>query len=347
MQPSRRAFLLGRRPARTGWDALRLRLARLADGPLDDLAPGRARLAAHGPADVRHARALCAEYGAVLALAGGPAAAPGVGADGGEDAGVPAGGAAGAGGGQTRAAVASRPPVLEVDPARLDFLVREGAGWRAGPGCRAQDLAQAGLARFAAAPPGQTLAQWLAGQGGWPPGGTAASGLAELDLLLADGTVETLGPFGQADVRPLRSAATQRLVPALFQLADSPDAAACLAAPAWPARYRLDALRPRAPHGVNLAHLLLGHGGTLAWVEGALLLDEAAAGDARQANAPVDGRGGPADEEGSGAGPAAGTARAGREAGEAARRLDARVRACFDPRHVYGAAADGGARRRE
>ena len=55
-------------------------------------------------------------------------------------------------------------------------------------------------------------------------------------------------------------------MPALFQLSTGPDAAACRGG-AWAGRYRLDALRPQAPATVNLAHLLLGHGGTLAWVQ--------------------------------------------------------------------------------
>ena len=60
-------------------------------------------------------------------------------------------------------------------------------------------------------------------------------------------------------------------MPALFQLSTGPDAAACAVGGAWAGRYRLDALRPQAPATVNLAHLLLGHGGTLAWVQEVLL----------------------------------------------------------------------------
>jgi len=311
MQPSRRAFLLGRRPPRSGWDELRLRLSRAADGALDDTGPGRALLTPRGPADVRLARGLCAQHGAVLALAG------------------------------SDAAVASSPrPVLVVDPARLDGLVREGGGWYAEPGCRMGELARAGLARYAGAPPEMLVAQWLAQPHGWPTGGTAASGVATLDVLLADGTAETFGPFGEADVRPLQSVATQRLVPALFQLAGSADAAACLAAPAWPARHRIDALRPRAPHGVNLAHVLLGHAGVLAWVEGVTLQgdpqadaateSDAVAASARQRPAPAG-----ATAASAGALPVDPSVR------DAAHRLDAAVAQLFDPRGVYGAAPGG------
>ena len=129
------------------------------------------------------------------------------------------------------------------------------------------------------------------------------------DVVLADGVEETLGPFGESDERPLRSATLQRLVPALFQLSTGPDAAACAVGGAWAGRYRLDALRPQAPATVNLAHLLLGHGGTLAWVQEVLLTAVPAAGEAAGGDAP------PLDD-------------AAREAG---RRLDARIKALFDP----------------
>lgn len=303
MQPSRRAFLLGRRPPVTAWDELRLRLARVAQGALRDAGPRRAVLAAHDAGDVRQARALCADYGAVLALVGTPLA-------------------------QTDPDDAA-PPVLVVDPASLDRLVRTQSGWHAGPGCRAHDLARSGLPQFADAPPDQMLAVWLAERGAWPVGGTAASGVRDLDLLLADGSAETLGPFGQDDLRPLHTATAQRLVPALFQLAGTADAALCLAAARWPARYRLDALRPREPAQVNLAHLLLGHGGTLAWVEGATLAPPAPVDQSRPQAASVAGAAVPNAPDvppGDGA------------CGPAARRLDMRVAQAFDPAGLYGAA---------
>ncbi|SAH97668.1 Uncharacterised protein [Bordetella ansorpii] len=298
MQSSRRAFLLGRRPARTAWDELRARLARVAQGALRDAGPRRAHLAASDAADVRQARALCAEYGAVLALAGTPPA--------------------------LRSAHDAEPPMLVVDPSALNTLARAGQAWRAGPGCLAGDLANVGLRQFADAPRDQTLALWLARSGAWPTGQTAASGVRELDVLLADGSAETLGPFGQDDLRPLRTATVQRLIPALFQLGGGADAASCLAARQWPGRYRLDALRPVAPHGVNLAHLLLGHEGTLGWVEGATLVP---APETPRASATV-------------AASAPDSAMAGDASvlpASAARRLDLRIAECFDPAGLYGA----------
>ncbi|SAI65686.1 Uncharacterised protein [Bordetella ansorpii] len=305
MQSSRRAFLLGRRPVRTAWDELRARLSRVARGALQDTGPRRAHLTARDAADVRQARALCAEYGAVLALAGTPPA--------------------------LRAEHEADPPLLVVDPSGLNVLAQAGPGWRAGPGCLAGDLAQAGLTQFAGAPPDQTLALWLARQGAWPIGQTAASGVRELDVLLADGSAETLGPFGQDDLRPLRTATAQRLIPALFHLAGQADAATCLAAAQWPGRYRLDALRPRDPHGVNLAHLLLGHGGTLGWVEGAMLVPAVGMALSRAAASASESAGMGASAEGG--------AVAGEEASlrsSAARRLDIRIGQCFDPAGLYG-----------
>ena len=172
--------------------------------------------------------------------------------------------------------------------------------WRAQPGVPLAVLAQAGLRQFDGLPGAMTLAEWLARRpqrdaarirGSWRRRGAGRRG------------GET-GAFG--DEQPLRSATLQRLVPALFQLSTGPDAAACAVGGAWAGRYRLDALRPQAPATVNLAHLLLGHGGTLAWVQEVLLTAVPAAGEAAGGDAP------PLDD----------TAR------EAGRRLDARIRRC-------------------
>src|SRR5690606_30124359 len=92
-------------------------------------------------------------------------------------------------------------------------------------------------------------------------------------VLLADGTQAMLGPFGEHNQKPLESPALQQLIPALYGAAASTEAQACRQEPRWPARYRLDALLPQPGHTVNLAHLLLGHGGDLGWLEW-LVLDE-------------------------------------------------------------------------
>jgi hypothetical protein len=73
------------------------------------------------------------------------------------------------------------------------------------------------------------------------------------EVLLADGTVEVLGPFGATAQAPLRSLTLQQLVPKLFELAGSDAAQRCAQATPWPACYRLDALIATATHEPNLA----------------------------------------------------------------------------------------------
>jgi len=319
MQPSRRSFLFGRRPAGdSAWGRFCARLARSCLGRVEDggEAGGAsiARLAPARPADVMHARELCAQYGVALALAGGAPPDPGR-------------------------------PVLWVDPAVALTGLEPAAGapglWRAEAGCPVGELAAAGLAQFGGAEPGMTLAAWLAGPAGrlCPARDTAASGVAALDAVLADGERATLGPFGEHDTLPLRGIAMQRLVPRLFELAAGADAQACLAAPRWPARVRLDALRP-ADGRVNLGQLLLGHGGTLAWVESALLRPAAQPPDAGTGRDAADDGGAGEDLHAGGTG--GGGSQGGQHAAAAlqheppdlqaaAARLDARAKALFDP----------------
>ncbi|MFZ4711446.1 MAG: hypothetical protein ACOYMH_16570, partial [Zwartia sp.] len=87
------------------------------------------------------------------------------------------------------------------------------------------------------------------------------------EILLADGTVEILGPFGAAAQAPLRSLTVQRLVPKLFELAGSEAAQRCAPVTPWPGSYRLDALMTTATHEPNLAQLFFGHQGRLGWVQ--------------------------------------------------------------------------------
>ncbi|MEI2418006.1 FAD-binding protein [Orrella sp. JC864] len=252
MQPTRRAFLIGRRPRPDdAWTRLLAALRRVCEGELETagLPPGQARYAPARAADVRLARTLCAEHGVRLGLAG------------------------------LRPLPQADPaPTLWVDPGvSLTGLAPVDAGpglWRAEAGCPLGALQAAGFAQFDGLPAGQTLAAWLSGEDTrrlCAPGRCMDSGVQAVAALLADGTPATLGPFGERDRQPLRGAALQRLVPALFELAMGQDAQLCLAQPAWPAHGRLDALRPAPPAGVNLAHLLLGQAGSLAWVEAALL----------------------------------------------------------------------------
>jgi hypothetical protein len=250
MLPSRRAFLTGRRPIRSAWSLFCERIARSRLGAFHDDGEaggsGRARLRPDSEADAAAALALCREAGVAFLLAG-AAAGPG--------------------------------PALWLDPSALQGLAPAGEGaWRVGAGCRLGDLAALGLPQFSHADPALSFSAWLAGDGpAWaagPGGGSglcADSGIESVSALLADGGSETFGPFGAAATRPLQSATAQRLVPDLFQLAVSAEAAACRALARWPARYRLDALLPAPGHDVNLAHLFCGHGGALAWIQGAVV----------------------------------------------------------------------------
>ncbi len=284
MEATRRAFLLGRRPPETPWAAFLRRLRRTCEGELRTLdtatAPaGAARWAPATAADVRVARELCVEYGVILALA------------------------------DTRGDVAGR-PCLWVEPRGLDTLVGLAPGldacldlapahatpvtapghspatplarpsrWRAGPGVTLAALARAGLARFATLPGEMTVAAWLASRACMDaaPGRACPPGLFSIDVLLADGAAETLGPFGAGAGLPLRSASGQALIPALYTLSTRADTAWCRAQADWPARYRLDALAPPPPAEANLAGLLAGHEGALGWVESVVLLSDGAA----------------------------------------------------------------------
>ena len=171
--------------------------------------------------------------------------------------------------------------------------------WRADAGCTVEQLKETGVFAGMDLPPELTLAQWFA----WPETERAkVSGAARrnetpspkqpwetgereggcelgssmpeavriverAEVLLADGTVEVLGPFGATAQAPLRSLTLQRLVPKLFELAGSDAAQRCAQATPWPACYRLDALIATATHEPNLAQLLFGHQGRLGWVQ--------------------------------------------------------------------------------
>ncbi|OZI26520.1 hypothetical protein CAL26_04130 [Bordetella genomosp. 9] len=300
MQQSRRAFLMGRATPRTPWQVFCHSLRRVCAGELKliqaaDAAP-RARWTPVDGADVRQARLLCLEHGVQLVLAGSAGAVDGR-------------------------------PVLWVDPAALTSLVREPGAvprWRAGPGVTLGELAGVGLPQFMDADPARTLAAWFADRraAAWPTGRGDLSGVYEAGVLLADGVVETLGPFGADDGRPLRSGTLQQLVPALFRLASGDEARWCAEQPAWPARYRLDALLPAAPASVNLGCLLHGHEGTLAWLESLVL------------QAPPQGSP-PASSSASSSAPAGAGDSATPLPPARARALDRRIKDSFDPAGLF------------
>lgn len=249
----RRAFLRGRRPPTSPWDRFCERLRSAVAGELtlldstDDAEA--ARLLLKTPADAHHARRLCKEFGVCMALDGVPATA------------------------------AHSGPVLWLRPGRELATCRKlepsGTRWFVQPGCLLGELEAAGLSQFAAMPAHLTVAAWLADRSlcNWPAGQTSASGVVHASALLADGAVVSLGAFGVDNRKALDNLRLQTLIPALFRLASSPDAQQCGERSYWPARYRLDALTPAPGQTLNLAHLLLGHGGDLAWVEW-IVIDE-------------------------------------------------------------------------
>jgi len=298
--PSRRAFLRGRRAPAAPWQQFCQRLHAAVAGTVhtqaadDGAQPNhQAWLSPRQPADVHRARSLCAEYGVALAL----------------DTGAPP-------------SLPPARPVLWVDPGdgmrTCERLQVGGCAWFAQPGCTMGQLAAAGLPGFARLPAHVSLAAWLSDRAlcNWETGATACSGITHAAVLLADGSRVVLGPFGERGQTPLTSDAQRRLVSGLFALAASAPAQHCLAAAQWPARYRLDALRPGSNADVNLAQLLCGHGGNLAWVEW-LVFDERLLGQ-------------------SGADCARWHGGHDAQTRQAAQTLDAQVKALFDPQGLFG-----------
>jgi len=277
---SRRAFLMGRRNAPTPFEQFCARLERTCLGSVRT-ASSNAHSAQAPQAwlkpvrleDIAHARALCQEYRVALTLEGG------------------------------ELATARTQATLWVSPqpagATLSLVDSRTGVWRADAGCTVEQLEETGIFAGMDLPPELTLAQWFA----WPetvrgkvsgaarrdetpsPGhhweaGEREDGCAlgssmpdavriveRAEVLLADGTVEVLGPFGATAQAPLRSLTVQRLVPKLFELAGSDAAQRCAQATRWPGCYRLDALIATAAHEPNLAQLLFGHQGRLGWVQ--------------------------------------------------------------------------------
>jgi hypothetical protein len=192
--------------------------------------------------DVMHAQALCLEFGVQLILLDSDAL------------GDPA------------------RPILWVDSraewARLDLVDSAAGLWRADAGVTLWSLNQQEVSLFShafdATLAHQTLAQWFASPF---EGSLMRTGIVQAEVLLADGTLEMLGPFGASASRPLKSLSLQKKIPRLFELAQSPQAALCAQYKQWPLRYRLDGLMPQSGASFNLAWLLQGHGGSLAWLQ--------------------------------------------------------------------------------
>lgn len=267
-QPSRRAFLTGRRTPASPWGQFCARLSRTCVGKVRWDQDAQSRQAWLEPAravDVMHAQALCGELGVQLLLLG------------------------------SEATPDLARPILWVDSrsdaAQLELVDHTSGLWRVDAGVTLATLRQQGVGIFArssaqavinvhgiqatdaagtvnavemANTANQTLAQWFASPFS---GSLMHSGIVRAEVLLADGTLELLGPFGAQASTPLRSLSLQSKIPKLFELAQSSQAALCAQSERWPLRYRLDALMPQSGDSLNLAWLFQGHGGSLAWLQ--------------------------------------------------------------------------------
>lgn len=238
MQPSRRAFLMAGRPRTDPWGRFFQRLARTVKGRTEDRSmsagsPGLAWLRPASFTDIHHALALCAEFDVVFSLE------------------------------CIHSACAM--PCLLIDPSALhsitqlpDRSLEVEAGVLVGE-IRSRFQQQSACQ---GAPDDWTVAQWMATDSSFPPAAFQDSGLVSVEVLLADRTMETFGPFGATSQRAALSLKASRLVSDLFTWAAQPPVAGWRNLPAWPSRYRIDALLADPP---NLAHILLGSGSRLAW----------------------------------------------------------------------------------
>ena len=244
-QPSRRAFLTGRRTPATPWGQFCARLARVCVGRVrwdQEAQTSQAWLAPARAIDVQHAQALCGQLGVQLIMM------------------------------DSDACPDPERPILWVD-SRAEWAHSEledpsARIWRVEAGVTLGTLHQKGVGIFAEdlalRDSSLTIAQWFARPFA---GDFMQSGIVQAEVLLADGTLERLGSFGAQDSAPLKSISVQKNIPRLFELAQSRDAMLCAQSQSWPLRYRLDALMPQAGESPNLAWLFVGHGGSLAWLQ--------------------------------------------------------------------------------
>ena len=238
---SRRSFLFGRSArAQDTWSSFVVRLRHACAGPVSLVAARQAHLKPARLDDVLRAREYCQTFGVLLALDGLPL--PKADQD---------------------------KPVLWVEAGSSwgSLMPLGDTGlWRVDAGCPCVGLQAAGLIAPGASGAPLNLAQWFARAARHERLADAAymAALVRVDWLLPDGTLEVFGPFGQRDDQPLRSLATQTLVPRLFQLTSQLTTSTLWSQPDWPMRFHLDALAD--PDRVNLAHLFAGHGGSMGWL---------------------------------------------------------------------------------
>lgn len=244
---SRRAFFGGKTPELSQWDQLLLQLRRKTQGQLRLLEQEEhAEQAIFSPSvmtDLHHVRQLCHACGISLYLW----------------------------------ACADQPlndplgPVLWLDMRDLNQLMpvdQEKTQWFMQAGVCMGQLKEVGFDAVQSLPDELTVANWLADSRhhSYALSKLSESGLIHASLLSVEGSVNSLGPFGSQNTKPLNTAFLRQLVPQLFELASTEAAQALLKQPHWLGRYRLDMFDANYHH-LNLAHLLLGHGGDLGVVE--------------------------------------------------------------------------------
>lgn len=244
---SRRNFLFGRAPATEDqWLLFLARLRRACLGAVSPTGAEQAKLVPGRFDDVLQARELCSAFGVCMALEG--LALP------------------------------------EIDQARRVLWVQAGSAWgslmplgdtghwRVEAGCPVAGMQAAGLLAQPLKVATENAAQWLATAGREQPN-LNGLGLVSVEWLFADGTIEVLGAFGQADSQPLRSLKAQQTIPKLFELSAKPFVQQSLENQGWPGTFRIDALVREA--AVNLANVVVGSGGALGWLVAATFAQSA------------------------------------------------------------------------
>ncbi len=244
MVNTRRAFLFGRRTPQTPWGKFCARLYRSCVGQVTwrDDGQTQAMLVPAREQDLFHARALCSEFGVRMGLWVEP---------------LPA---------------STDQPVVWVEPGRawahaVPAEPTERA-WRVDAGCSMGQLQALGFSLAHDIDPGWSVAQWLSSplSSRWPIACGSQSGILRAEILMHDGSKESLGPFGATASEPLRSMTMQLMVPGLFQLLQHPFLAGLSSGQRSVPGYRLDAMVEAPTQEINLARLLAGHGGSLAWL---------------------------------------------------------------------------------
>lgn len=241
--PSRRAFLGGQRAQSLPWHQFLLQLQRKTQAIILELDHAEQQLLFRPTvlADLHHARQLCHAFDIKLHLWG------------------------------TNELNAEDLPCLWIDYSALTQLTAlntDEQQWFVQPGVTIAQLRQEGFHIPELCGDELLAVDWLSRPEfhAYDTLQTQQSGLVHASLLMADGSVSSLGAFGQANTKPLNTPELRLLVPQLFQLANSELAAPILATLKWSSRYRWDIFDPRNK-ALNLAHLLLGHQGDLGVVE--------------------------------------------------------------------------------